>query len=386
MSRTTGVEALLEEYDAYLHVGDGADSDLYYLTEFSVPDSVVYLYTTEGSTLVLSSLEFERARKEARVDRVRNTSEYLSGDRRGDPEARLHLLNSLLGDRDVEAVAVPRGFSVWLADGLRDKGYRVDSVDSPVEDARRSKDDGEIAKIQKAQEATEAGLEKAEGMLAAAEERGGKLYLDDEVLTAERVKTEIEVALLHRRCHLEDVIVACGEGGADPHWRGEGPLKAGEPVIVDIFPRHDSGYHADTTRTWVAGEPSGEVEEAFDVTVEAMEAAFEVLEEGAGVSGEEVHDAVCDVYESYGHGTTREDATEGFVHSTGHGVGLDVHEPPRLSEGGGELRSGDVVTVEPGLYYQSWGGVRVEDLLVVRENDFENLTEYPVALRPVSSR
>ncbi len=386
MSRTDGVEELLKEDDAYLHVGDGGDSDLYYLTEFDVPDSVVYLYTEEGSTLVVSSLEYERAKKEARVDKVKNTSEYLSGDRRGDPEARLYLLDGLLSDHEVGSVAVPRSFSVWLADGLRDRGYVVGSVDSPVEDARRCKDGGEIDLIRKAQKATEAALGKAEEMLATADARDGELVLDGEPLTAERVKTEIEVALLHRRCHLEDVIVACGPGGADPHWRGEGRLTAGEPVIVDVFPRHDSRYHADTTRTWVVGEPADEVEEAFDVTVEAMMEAFTVLEEGAGVSGEMVHDAVCDVYEEHGYETTRDDATEGFVHSTGHGVGLDVHEPPRLSEGGDELRAGDVVTVEPGLYYQSWGGVRVEDLVVVRGDGFDNLTEYPVDLEPCSTR
>lgn len=376
MDRTAGVESLLDRYDGYLHVGSGDDADLYYLTGFDVPDSVVYLYTSDGATLAVSSLEFERARKEARVDDVVDTSRYLSGDRRGDPDARLHLVDGLLEDHGVEDVAVPRGFAVWLADGLRERGYGVDSVEGPVEGARRRKDGSEIGYIRKAQRATEKALAAAEEVLASSETRDDVLYLDGEPLTAERVKTEIEVSLLHGRCHLEDVIVACGPRGADPHWRGEGELRSGEPVIVDVFPRHESRYHADTTRTWVVGEPADGVVEAFEATREAKDAAFDVLSDGAGVTGEEVHDAVCDVFESYGHPTTRDDATEGFVHSTGHGVGLEVHEPPRLSEGGGELSTGDVVTVEPGLYYQDWGGVRVEDLLVVEEEGFENLTEY----------
>ncbi len=241
---------------------------------------------------------------------------------------------------------------------------------------RAVKDDDEIDAVRRTQKANEEAMRAAETLLEEAETRDGELVHDGETLTAERVKTEIEVALVRERCALDSTIVACGERGADPHWRGEGALRPDEPIIVDIFPRGEERYFADMTRTFVVGEPDERVREMYETTVEAQEAAFEVLSQGAGVTGEEVHDAVCDVYEDAGYGTVRNGDETGFIHSTGHGVGLEIHEGPRLSAGGGELESGNVVTVEPGLYLPEVGGVRVEDLVVVRDDGYENLTDY----------
>ncbi|MFP4633218.1 MAG: M24 family metallopeptidase, partial [Halobacteriales archaeon] len=234
--------------------------------------------------------------------------------------------------------------------------------------------------ITASQRATERAMHRAEDVLSDAVVDGDVLVHEDEPLSAERLRAEIEVSLLYEGCHAEDVIVACGRRGSDPHWRGEGALRPDEPIVVDVFPRGPEGYYADMTRTFVVGEPPEAVAAAHRTTLEAMEAAFDVLDDGAGVTGETVHDAVCEVFEAAGHPTTRDDATEGFVHSTGHGVGLDLHEAPRLSESGGALPAGSVVTVEPGLYYSDWGGVRVEDLVVVRDDGFENLTEFDVDL------
>ena len=134
------------------------------------------------------------------------------------------------------------------------------------------------------------------------------------------------------------------------------------------------------TRTFVRGTPDAVVRERYGATLDAMEAAFDAIE--AGVTGEAVHDAVCDAYEARGYETLRSDpaAETGFIHGTGHGVGLDVHELPRLAPDGGELEAGNVVTVEPGLYDPAIGGVRIEDLVVVTEDGYENLTGYPKQL------
>ncbi|MFW5930037.1 MAG: aminopeptidase P family protein, partial [Halobacteriota archaeon] len=145
--RYDGVDGLLDEFDCYLHVGSSDDPDVLYLTEFDVPDDVVLVRTEGRSTLVVSSLEFERARREASVDVVRRTSDYLSGDRRGAPEARLEMLDGVLSDLDVSRVAVPRGFSVYLADGLRARGYGVEAVEDPVSEARTSKQPREVDAI-----------------------------------------------------------------------------------------------------------------------------------------------------------------------------------------------------------------------------------------------
>ena len=381
MNRYEGVDALLRNgYDAYLHVGDEEDEDMVYLSGFDAPDDFVLLRVDGRTVLLVSALEHGRAKKEARADEVRRTGEFVDGDRRGDDEARVDGIAAFLDEYGVEDIAVPRGFSLFTADGLRERGYGVETVADPVGEARAVKDDDEVGAIRRTQNANEEAMKAAHEVLREADVRDGTLYHDGEPLTVDRVKTEIEVALVHERCKLSDTIVAPGEGGADPHWRGEGTLRADEPIVVDIFPRGDDGYFGDMTRTFVVGEPSDRVREMYEKTVEAQEAAFDVLSDGAGVTGEEVHDAVCDVYEEAGYATTRDDATEGFVHSTGHGVGLEIHERPRLSSGGGELAAGNVVSVEPGLYLRDVGGVRVEDLVVVREDGYDNLNEYPKEL------
>jgi Xaa-Pro aminopeptidase len=158
---------------------------------------------------------------------------------------------------------------------------------------------------------------------------------------------------------------------------------AGEPIIVDIFPRDkETRYHGDLTRTFCRGEPGDTLAEWYRLTADAKAAALDAIE--PGVTGEAVHDAACDVYEDAGLPTLRSDdeAETGFIHSTGHGVGLEVHELPRLAPDGGELEPGHVVTVEPGLYDPDVGGVRIEDLVVVTAEGYENLTDYQESLSP----
>jgi len=249
--------------------------------------------------------------------------------------------------------------------------------DGVVEDARAIKTTAEVEAIREAQRANEASIAAAESLLREATAADGQLRHDGEPLTSERVKEEIEIALLREGCALDETIVACGSDAADPHDRGSGPLAPDEPIIVDVFPRSkETGYFADTTRTFVVGEPSETVREWYDLTLEAQEAALDAI--GPGVNGRAVHDAVCDVYEDAGLPTLRADETAetGFIHSTGHGLGLEIHEYPRLSTTDVELRPGMVVTVEPGLYDPAVGGVRIEDLVVVTDDGMENLTDY----------
>jgi Xaa-Pro aminopeptidase len=209
----------------------------------------------------------------------------------------------------------------------------------------------------------------------------GTLQLEGDPLTSERIKTAIERTLLDRGYAMDQTIVASGADGAVPHERGSGPIAVDEPVIVDIFPRSKTtNYHADMTRTFLKGEPDQRIRAFYETTREAKSAALDLVE--PGVTGEAVHDAVCDVYEAAGYATLRADeSTEtGFIHSTGHGVGLDVHEDPSIGPGGEGLEPGHVITIEPGLYDPAVGGVRIEDLVVVTEDGHENLTEYPEQL------
>ncbi|WP_318569672.1 Xaa-Pro peptidase family protein [Salinigranum marinum] len=377
------------DFDGYLIDADGTDSNQRYLSGFDAPDSFVTLYLPGsdddgGVHLLVSSLEYGRARTESRAASVSRFVEYGYRDRVADHGAlvgRARTIAAFLAEHGVERVVVPADFPLGVGDALREADLTVVADDTDVlTGIRATKTDEEVDHVREAQRANEAAMAAAERLLREATvDADGRLQGDDGTLTAERVKEEIEITLLRHGCALDETIVACGADAADPHDRGSGPIRAEEAVIVDIFPRSKATkYHADMTRTFLKGDASAELQRRFDVTDAARQAALDALE--PGVTGEEVHDVVCDVYEEAGYPTLRSDPeTEvGFIHSTGHGVGLNVHERPRVSPDGEELKPGHVVTIEPGLYDPSVGGVRIEDLAVITETGYENLTDYPV--------
>ncbi|QLG27074.1 aminopeptidase P family protein [Halorarum halophilum] len=382
------LDSLLAETgaDAYCIDADSADSNQLYLSGFDAPDPFFTAYTGDSLAVLVSGLEYGRASKESRADTVARLAEYDHYERvdeYGEAEGTARTYATFLADLDAESVLVPDRFPVGVADGLRDRGVDVGvDHDDVVEMVRATKTPEEVDHVKRAQDANEAAMGAAEELIRAADvDADGTLVVEGDPLTSERVQEEIEVTLLRHGCSLDETIVACGADAADPHDRGSGPLSANETIIIDIFPRGKaSKYHADMTRTFVKGEASEEVRRRFEVTHRALEAAFDALEPGA--TGADVHDAVCDLYEEEGYETLRSDSTTetGFIHSTGHGVGLDVHEAPGLNPRGGELKPGHVVTIEPGLYDPEVGGVRIEDIAVVTEDGYENFTDYPVEL------
>ena len=380
------LDAFLDERgaDGYLVDADAESSDQRYLSGFDAPDPYVTLYDGEVHLLV-SSLEYGRAKRESRAASVARKVDYGYGSLReehGPHAANDRVLAAFLDEHGVESVYTPARFPLATADGVRELGVEATAdTDDVITEIRATKTDAEIEHVRTAQRANERAMARAEQLLRESDASGGVLVHDGEDLTSERVRREIEMELLRHDHALDETIVACGADAADPHDRGSGPLRPDEPVIVDIFPRgKDSKYYADMTRTFVKGIPSDTVAAWYDCTLAAMDAAFDAIE--PGTTGAAVHDAVCDVYERAGEPTLRSDeATEtGFIHSTGHGVGLDIHERPSVAPGGDELEPGHVITVEPGLYAPDHGGVRIEDLVVVTEDGFENLTGYPKEL------
>lgn len=383
------LDAHLEErgVDGYLIEADSTNADQYYLSGFDAPDPFVTLYDGVVRLLFARGLEYGRAVREARAETVERgtTYDYEENMANHGRHAGWHrTLAAFLEGHGVTSVATPPDFGLRTADGLRDQDIEVTPDQSSVlQEMRATKNEVEAENIRTAQAATEAAMARVEELLDEATADGaGILQHDDAVLTSERVKEEIEITLLRHGCALEDTIVACGENAADPHDRGSGPLYAGEAIVVDIFPRHKTNrYHADMTRTFCVGDPSATIQEWYDLTTEAKAAALARVEPGA--TGEEVHDAVCDIYEDAGITTLRSDpqAETGFLHSTGHGVGLEVHELPRISSDAGELEPGHVLTIEPGIYDPHIGGVRIEDLVLVTEDGYENLTDYEESLQ-----
>ena len=363
------------EADGYLIDASSEQSDQLYLSGFDAHDPFFTLYTGETHLLV-SGLEYGRATKEARAETVSRYADY--DYQYGPPDERIRMLADFLADHDVSTVLAPARFPLATADGLRGREVTIEAeTEDVLTEIRAVKTSEEVEHIREAQRANEAAMAAAEELLRAASAEDGSLLLDGETLTSERVTREIEMALLEHDHALSETIVAGGEQGADPHDRGSGPLPANEPIVIDVFPRSkETNYNADMTRTFVVGEPTEEARRRYELTEQALDAALSAIEPGA--TGADVHDAACDVYEEAGYATLRSDpGTEvGFIHSTGHGIGLDVHELPSLSPSGGELEPGHVITVEPGLYDPAVGGMRIEDLVVVTEEGYENLTSY----------
>ncbi|WP_211704974.1 M24 family metallopeptidase [Natronobacterium texcoconense] len=377
--------------DGYLIDDDATDSDQRYVSGFTAPDPFQTLVTDDGVHLLVSGLEYGRAKSEADAETITRRSAYDYRElvaEHGAYGGKIRTIAAFLEDHGVDSISVPRNFPTGTADGLREQGIDITlESDGIVEEIRAIKADEELEAIRESQRANEAAMACAEELIASADvdDDGTLIGEDGEPLTSERVTEEIEVTLLRHGCGLDDTIVACGADGADPHNRGSGPLEADELIVIDIFPRNkETGYHADMTRTFARGDPGEEARRRYDVTREAYEAALATVE--AGVTGAAVHDVVCDVIEDAGYESLRSDpSTEtGFIHSTGHGVGLDVHEQPSVSPAGGELEAGHVISIEPGLYNPDVGGVRIEDLVVVTEDGYENLTDYRVGLEPTN--
>jgi Xaa-Pro aminopeptidase len=373
------------------------DAEAYHFSGFLAPDPVICLRAggTGGRVyLAVSALEYGRAERNAPADELVSFDELdlmglareLQSGARAFAAAATRLIERA-GVRD-RPVIVPPHFGVAYADELRARGLVVEPNGAVFADLRRTKTEREISYIEEAQRAVEGACSRAVGILEESEISGdGTLEWRGERLTSELLRSEVEVELLRRGCSADEgTITAGGAQAADPHERGSGPLRGGEPIIVDIFPRNgESRYFADMTRTFVKGEPSPEVERMYEAVLEAQGAALSMLR--AGVNGREVHDEVSETLHARGYKTAKHDArpgeplTEGFFHGTGHGVGLEVHEAPRVSTADEVLRPGDVITIEPGVYEPGVGGVRIEDLVVVTEDGCRNLTRFPKELR-----
>lgn len=361
--------------DSFLFIGDSVcDCDMYYLSHFLSQDRFTIL-VQDDITLLVSSMEMGRARKESLAKAVISTSDYRIMEKlkvSGKPDqAYLQVLTEFLHDQGARRIGVPFRFPAGIHQHLAED-FEIAILESPLARQRAVKTTEELAAIRMAQSGCEKAMRQAVNIIAASEPRGDYLLRQGRPLTSEDVRSAIEVALLEEGCEAVDTIVAGGAAAADPHSRGAGPLPANEPIVIDIFPRSKSlRYFADMTRTVVRGEATLDVEEIYEAVLAAQNAGLECI--SSGVSGKEVHALVVQVFKE--HGYPEQDRT-GFTHSTGHGVGLNIHERPSLSEAGDLLEANNVVTVEPGLYYPEIGGVRLEDLVAVTAKGCENLTHF----------
>lgn len=367
------------------------NSALYHAVRFNVgdPTALITLHSEAGrkTIFILRDIEMHRAKQHARADEIACPADYepeegLSGDRE---TATAQAAAECLVRNNVTHVIADRTLPLLFAETIRQREIEVVCDPEFGVAERRSKDAQEVEWLREAQAATEQAMEMACRMIArAAVDDQGRLLHEGQVLTSERVRFEIDVCLLKLGYANVPSIVAGGPQGADCHNIGTGPLFTGQPVIVDIFPKNRTTlYNGDCTRTVVHGQISEQLQKMHDTVVAAKRAGEGAIR--AGVTGQAVHEAVIARIRDGGFdvGLPPADASDDYcamVHGTGHGIGLDVHEPPLLDFKGPELVVGDALTVEPGLYCNSIGGIRVEDMVIVTEDGCENLNRLPQGL------
>ena len=353
------------------------NADMLYAAKLFVPDPFTYIQHNGTKTMVMSDLEIDRAKAQADVDEVLSLSAYQKKikDRGVETPKFMEIVTEVLNDLEIASVVVPNAFPVGYADQLRERGITVSVKEDPFFEQRTTKTQQEVDFISAASRHTESAMRMAISAISEATVKDGILHGPNGVITSESIKRLINIHLLERDCIAEHTIVAGGIQGCDPHNAGSGPLRAGEPIIMDVFPKDaTTGYYADITRTVVKGPASDALKRQYDAVLKAQHVVFEQLKGGA--DGEEIHISVQDFFEEKGYETGEKDGRmQGFFHGTGHGFGLEVHEPPRIAPTPETLKTGQIVTVEPGLYYTDTGGVRIEDNVWLTDTGYENLTQ-----------
>jgi len=356
--------------DAFVHYAGGEDADMRYLSRFVMHDPFVFFKKhREPGTIIVPQMEAERASRESIAAVITRTQAGLPdiSKKEKDPwKAAAQMIAGQTGKTLLVSPTLPAALLRALEESTR---VVVDA--GTIELVRAKKTPEEIRLIHTVQKKTERAMALGISLIRNATVKKGILYHDGVPLTSELVRTAMHKQLMDDGCRAVETIISCGEDTAFPHIIGSGPLKPHEPIVIDMFPRDETtGYYADMTRTVSKGKPGQKITEMYEAVKEAQQIGISHIK--AGVSGAEAHTAVVDYFKSRGY----ESDTRGFIHNLGHGVGLQVHELPTLGAAGKVLEAGFVVTVEPGLYYPGVGGIRLEDMGVVRAQKFEDFTKF----------
>jgi len=382
-----GAEALL------LYAESFKNSNMYYLTKFLAPDPFIFLKKVGvDPVIVVNQMEYPRAQKQSIVEDVRSYFDYKYLEVvKTVKEPHLGIVKFIAKVSKKELgigteICVPHDFPAMASDVLRKENLIIKPMFNVVEKARETKDTNEIDDIKAVQEVAEDVTAEAIDLISNADvDANGTLMVKKRPLTVGRVKAFFGHKFLDHGCVMEeDIIVACGPKGSDPHYFGDPQdlLKANQPIILDIVPRSvQKRYWTDMTRTIVKGKASDKVRKMFNAVLEAKNASVDAIQ--AGVLGSDVYDVCCDVLEKAGYETTRgeKQIVKGLTHSLGHGVGLDIHEGFRMNElYKFPLKEHNIVTVEPGLYDPDVGGLRIEDIVEVTKAGCSNLTKMEIQL------
>lgn len=360
------------------------DANMLYAAGMFLADPFIYLKIGQRPYVVVSDSELERVRKQASHCRALPFSRYLT--RLGRAENRkvnlARVVREVLREKKLKKVLVPGDFPHGLARQLRELKVKVKVKPGAFFPERETKSADEVRKISAALTMAEVGMAEAIHVLRHAKiARDGRLIHHDVPLTAEKLRAVINVAVIQAGGFAHNTIVAGGRQAGDPHECGHGVLRGNQPIVIDIFPRSQrTGYYGDIARTVVRGRASEPVRKLFATVEQGQRLAFGRL--ANGVSARSIHQSVREFFHQQGYRSDRRNGRGcGFIHGTGRGIGLDVREGPRLNENSEDrLCAGNVVTVEPSLYYPEIGGVRLEDVAHVTHRGARNLTKFEKVL------
>jgi Xaa-Pro aminopeptidase len=351
-------------------------ADLRVLCGIQLPETAVLIKKFHSSTLIVSNMEYSRIRRNAKRGITVTHPEKIGSSWKKGPSDWIS--KGVFGKR----LRVTPDFPFALAEQLKKKGFGLAIGKEPVCPRREIKTADEAKAVQQSQRAAVAAIKSAVAQIASAKiGRDQFLRIGKTILTSEAVRATIGHTLLDHDCIAEETIVSCGSASADPHERGEGPLRAGEPIVIDIFPRSGkTGYWGDITRTVCRGPAPAALKKQYNAVKAAQAAALKEVKSGAWT--DDVHASAAAELDRRGFQTeTIDDTPQGFIHGTGHGVGLEIHEAPRVSSGNHQkLRAGHIITIEPGLYYPDIGGVRIEDTILVTKEGYKMLAPCPKKL------
>jgi len=357
------------------------DPDMLYATKFFAPDPFIFLQKNGKRTLVLSDLEIDRGRKQAKADEFVMFSqlerEVQGKSKKAPPYEKV--LAHFLRKRGIRSAIVPSNFALGYAQELMANKIRVRATNGLFWPEREAKSEKEIEMIGRALRITETGLKRAIEVLKASKPGAGKrLRWSGKTLTSEMLRAEIDSTILRAGGIPTGTIVAGGDQACDPHERGFGPLYANSLIILDVFPRDaKTGYFGDMTRSVLRGRASDAQRELWETVKAGQTLALKKIK--AGVDGMAIHKAIQKFFAERGFPTeVRKGRRVGFFHGTGHGLGLDIHEHPRLQKV--TLKARQVLTVEPGLYYPGLGGARQEDVVIVTKTGCKILSRFPKRL------
>src|ERR1700693_5895721 len=358
-----------------------SDADMLYATRFFAPDPFIFLEQNGRRTLVLSDLEIDRGRRQAKADEFVSFNKLereVQGKGRHAPPYE-KVLAHFLRKRGVRSTIVPANFPLGYAQELAANEIRLRATNGLFWPEREAKSEKEIKMIGRVLRITETGLRRAIEVLKASKAGAGKrLRWNGKTLTSEMLRAEIDSTILREGGIPTGTIVAGGDQACDPHERGFGPLYADSLIILDVFPRDaKTGYFGDMTRTVLRGRASDAQRKLWNTVKDGQALALKRVK--AGVDGMTIHKAIQEFFASQGFPTgIRKGRRVGFFHGTGHGLGLEIHEHPRLQKV--TLKDRQVLTVEPGLYYPGLGGVRLEDVVLVTKTGCRILSRFPKPL------